>query len=102
MFSKLFKNKSKYKFSDPENTACIVCRHVLENNMPILYATHDEDDNMWQFLCGADNHENQDAKIISLLEATEIDPSINDLYEMPVGVGATREKMNEQWNPLKL
>lgn len=100
MLGRLFK-KEKYKFSDPENTACMVCSHVLEKQSPILFVTHDEEDGMWQFLCGAENHETEQAKIIALVEATNIDPSINELHEMPLGVGATRESINDIWQPFK-
>ncbi len=93
---------SNYKFSDPENTACMVCSHVLEKQAPILYVSHDDDDGMWQFLCGAENHETQDAKIIALVEAVNLDSTINALYEMPLGVGATRESINDDWQPFKL
>ena len=37
------KNK-KFPFSDAPNTACFTCCHVLEENKPILYVSHDEDD----------------------------------------------------------
>ena len=74
----------KFPFSDEPNTATIVCCHVLEKNEPILFASHDEDDGMWQFLCGH-THETDEARIISLLAAFEIDPSIGELKDMPCG-----------------
>ena len=91
-----------YKFSEPENTACMVCSHVLENNAPILYVSHDQEDGMWQFLCGAINHETQHVKIIGLIEAANIDPTISELHERPLGVGATRETINDSWQPFKI
>jgi len=102
MFRKLFKSKDDYAFSDPKNTACMVCSHVLRENAPILRVTHDEDDGMWQFLCGNENHLVEHAKTIALSEAVSIDTSINELHEMPLGVGATRESKNEKWQPFKL
>ena len=97
MLGKLFKNKSNYLFSDPENTACMVCSHVIDNDAAILHVTHDEDDGMWQFLCGESNHETSQAKIIALGEAVSIDPSINELHEIPLGVGATRQSKGKEW-----
>jgi hypothetical protein len=98
-----FKKKSNtdFKFTEPENTACIVCDHVLNRHRPILYASHDSDDGSWQFLCGQDDHTPSNAKVISLKNATMIDPSINDLYEMPLGVGAERENIHAQWIPFR-
>lgn len=91
-----------YKFNEPKSTACIVCCHVLEKSSPILYVTHDEDDGMWQFLCGESNHNEETARIVSLEQVVEMDSSINDLYEMPCGVGAERDEMNSKWKPFKL
>ena len=35
-----------FPFDGDPHTACIVCRHVLDNNEPITYISHDED-GMW-------------------------------------------------------
>ena len=101
MFRKLF-TKADYRFSDPENTACIVCSHVLSDNAPILRVTHDEEDGMWQFLCGAENHESDQPKIVALSEAASLDLTVNELHEMPIGIGAERESKNGPWQPFKL
>lgn len=91
---------SDYKFYDPENTACFMCDHVMTRQRPILYAAHFASDFYWQFSCGQNGHADEDIKIISLKEATQIDSSINDLYEMPLGVGAERNQLTTNGNPL--
>jgi hypothetical protein len=91
-----------YHFTDPENTACITCCHVLERTASILHVTHDEDDGGWQFLCGADGHTMEHAKVLSMCEIVEIDPSVNGLHGMPQGVGAYREKVGGEWTPFRL
>ena len=93
--------KNEFKFKDPENKACFTCDHVLSRERPILYVSHDSEGD-WQFLCGQDDHTDENAKIISLRQATEIDQTINDLYEMPVGVGADRKTVKDKWNPFRL
>lgn len=99
-----FKKKAnpRFQFNEAENTACIVCDHVVNKERPILYASHDADDGTWQFLCGQDDHNESNAKVISLKNVTEIDETINDLYEMPLGVGAEREKPGAKWIPFKI
>lgn len=97
MFGKLFKKKPVYKFSEPENTACLSCSHVIEEQAPILYVSHDEDDGGWQFLCGVNNHTEEDARMVSLKSIIELDPSINKLNEMPVGICAGRGSVNSEW-----
>jgi hypothetical protein len=91
-----------YKFTEPKDTACFVCDHVLTKHSAILYATHEAEDGFWQFLCGEHDHADDDYKIISLGQAVGIDESINDLYEMPLGIGADRETQSAKWIPFKL
>lgn len=47
-------------FYDSPDTAAIICCHIMENQTPILYVSHDEDDGMWQFLYG-ETHEIEEA-----------------------------------------
>ena len=106
MFNLFGQNKNEpkttlYKFKEPENTACIVCNHVLSKERTILYVSHDIDGD-WQFLCGQDDHTEENAKIVSLKQLTELDQSINDLYEMPVNVGAERKNIKDKWIPFRL
>ena len=95
------KNNTEFKFNEPENTTVFTCKHITENNNPILLVTHD-DDGYWQFLCGQEEHSEADAKVISLKEAVQIDNSLNDLFEMPKGYGAERTTQDENWKPFKL
>ena len=77
------KQTLSFPFDDQQNTACIVCCHILEGH-PILYVSHDEDDGMWQFLCGS-NHNIEDASIVSLLDrkSTRLNSSHTDSSRMP-------------------
>ena len=65
-----------FPFADKPDTACFVCSHVLEGR-PVLYVSHD-DDGYWQFLCGGE-HSEQDARIVSLLSAYELDKGLGAL-----------------------
>lgn len=95
------KDKTEFKFSDAENKAIFTCNHVTDLKSPILYASHDNDGD-WQFLCGQDDHTEKNAKIISLKNAVELDTTLNQLFEMPIGVGAERNAVGEKWNPFRL
>ena len=88
---------SEYKFKEAKNTACISCKHIVDDNDPILYVSHDADDGGWQFLCGRDSHLEEDAKVIGLEEITVIDPQINYIADMPLGVLGERENPKEKW-----
>lgn len=73
----------KFPFSDAPNTACFTCRHVLEENRPIRYVSHDED-GYWQFLCGG-NHTEEDARVVSLVSVWEMDESVASWRDWTAG-----------------
>lgn len=92
--------KGKYPtfpFQDAPNTAVIVCSHIIDRHAPILYVYHDEDDGMWQFLCGKE-HSEDEAKIVSLKYVYELDPTIGSLKYMPCGFYAERDSQTDKWN----
>ena len=93
--------KTNFKFKESEKTLCITCNHVITRERPILYVTHDSEDGTWQFMCGKDDHDITNAQMVSLLNIIEIDNTVNDLYEMPVGYGAEREATTDKWKPFK-
>lgn len=97
LFKKKDGPKPDYTFSEPGNTACFTCDHVLSKQRSILSVTHDADDGCWQFMCGQDDHDESNAKIISLKQITEIDHSLNALSDMPLGCGADRASINDDW-----
>ena len=85
-----------YPFHDTPNTACFVCRHILDGERPILFVSHDLDDGMWEFMCG-DKHSEEDLRIIGMGEAFELDESIGLLAELPYGWCAERETKDSEW-----
>ncbi|MBQ8514164.1 MAG: hypothetical protein IJ496_02065 [Ruminococcus sp.] len=89
-------NSKKFPFADSPDTACFTCRHVLEDNKPILYVSHDED-GCWQFLCG-ENHAEDDAIIVSLAKILSIDESMEALAELDYGEYAEAEDETSDWN----
>lgn len=87
----------KFPFHDAPNTATIICSHVLEEHEPILYVSHDEEDDMWQFLCGKEGHEESEARIVSLYSVFMLDHTVASLSEMPCGYFAERESNDSKW-----
>ena len=51
-----------FPFYDAPDTATIICCHIIDDDEPILYVSHDEDDGMWQFLCGS-RHNTDEARV---------------------------------------
>ena len=87
----------EFPFNDAPNTAAITCSHVAEGHKPILYVSHDEEDGMWQFLCGK-QHEESEARIVSLYSIFMLDHSIAKLAGMPYGYVAERESKETEWS----
>ncbi len=87
----------EFPFNDASNTATITCSHVAEGHRPILYVSHDEEDGMWQFLCGK-QHEESEARIVSLYSIFMLDHSIAELAGMPHGYVAGRKNKEAEWS----
>ena len=91
----------EFPFSDSPNAACIVCKHILRKEKPILFASHDEEDGMWQFMCGCEHAFPEDACIIGLAEALELDSTISSIANIPCGYMAERESATSDWTIIK-
>jgi len=88
-------NKRKFPFADDPNTACFTCCHVLDEHMPILFVSHD-DDGFWQFLCGG-THEEKDARLVSLAHILCVDETMSDLAGLDYGQYAEAESVTGDW-----
>ena len=84
-------------FLEDENTAVITTKTIIKRQKPIVLVFHDKDDGMWEFLDGEDVNE-ENAAIVSLSEILEIDNSLNELAELPIGFGAFRDGEDKDWN----
>lgn len=68
----------------------ITTKEILSGERSITVVFHDLDDGMWQFLDDGELLEER-AAVISLEEIAEIDDSVNDIADLPLG-GAARKK----------
>lgn len=95
LLDRFFRKNSTFPFRDKPNTAVFTCTHVLYEKRPILHVTHDEDGD-WQFLCG-DKHYGDEGRVIALIEAYELDPSVGKLAKMDYGHSADRNDEDGDW-----
>lgn len=86
----------EYKFLDDKNTIAITTKKIVSRQSEILLVSHDEDDGMWEFLDGEDVCE-ENAVVVSMFEMSQIDESINELYDLPLGRIAYRENKTTEW-----
>ena len=92
--------EKKWRFAESENVAVITLRQILSEGEPILHVTHDSDDGGWQFL-GWGDAEEEDAKLVALSEIVQLDPSVQELADLPLGWHAWRRTTNEPWQRSK-
>ena len=86
----MIRSQIDFPFHDAPDTACIVCKNVLDRRKQITFVSHDADDGMWQFLCD-EPHSVDDARMISLSEALEIDGSLAQIADLPSGCQTSRK-----------
>ena len=87
---------SPWPFADPRNVAAITTVNVLEHGDPILLVTHDEDDGMWQLLCGKANGP-ANGRVVGLGGMYDRDPTIGQLADLPLGWRAWRPTVAAPW-----
>jgi hypothetical protein len=94
--------QEKKEFKEPLNTAVFTTKFVTEDKKTITYVTHDADDGAWQFFSD-DEFEDLEkvAKIIGLGQIIEIDHTLTELADMPVGHCATRKNKPDKWEIFK-
>jgi hypothetical protein len=87
---------STWQFADPPNVATFTLRSVMERRHPILLVVHDRDDGGWQFLDGR-NVQMSEAMLVGLEEIVNLDPSVLELADLPLGWYARRESARDAW-----
>ena len=85
-----------WPFHEGKNRATFTTRLVLEQNLPILLVSHDEDGD-WQFLCGTTNRP-EDGRIVSLGCIFEQDQTLGEVADLPEGWMASRLEIGAEWS----
>jgi hypothetical protein len=83
-------------FTDPRNLAVITLRQILDRERPILYVSHEADDEGWQFLTG-EAVTPDEARVVGLGTIAKLDPSVFALADLPLGWKAWRLTVNDPW-----
>jgi hypothetical protein len=85
-----------WPFKDPENVAVFTVRQIVRDGFPVLRVAHNSDDGAWQFLQWETPRE-EDAMILCLREIVDLDPTIRDLADLPLGWRAIRPSADSPW-----
>ena len=86
------------EFETPFDTAVFTTKFVLEDNKTITYVTHELEDGAWLFFSD-DSFENFEeiAKIVGLQEIFDMDNSLLEIADLPLGFCATRNDKFDKW-----
>ena len=85
-----------WPFDQAPNVAALTTVNVLEHGAPILVVQHYEDDESWAFLCGTTNADG-DARVIGMLTALRLDPTLREIADLPPGWRANRVARGAPW-----
>jgi RNAse (barnase) inhibitor barstar len=86
-----------WKFDQPPNCATMTTTHVMRDGEPITRAYHDESDHGWQFYSEQVTR-TKDAMIVLLKEIVNLDPSVQEIADLPPGWMAQRESRAAPWH----
>ena len=87
-----------WPFSDPPEVTVFTSRDIVERGNWIHFVGHDADDGAWQFLSinGAPESE-LDARLMLLRNIVELDPTLREVADLPLGWIAWRNAKGAEW-----
>jgi hypothetical protein len=88
-------NDEDWPWDQAPNVAALTVRSILEGD-PVLYVSHDADDDGWQFLDGRPP-EVADGRLIAMRHVLELDPSLRTIADLPPGWIAWRRSVADPW-----
>jgi len=90
-------NPIKWPFADPPNVAVITDQRILDGSSWISRVYHDAEDGGWQFHGPDAFADEANAMIVGLKTIFELDASIGELADLPLGWRAWRVLRAAAW-----
>jgi hypothetical protein len=84
-----------WRFDQARNVAAVTSAAVLAG-APIVLVVHYSDDDSWGFFDGA-AFETANGRVVAMAEAVNLDPSLNEIANLPPGCVARRATPNAPW-----
>jgi len=87
-------------FNIAPETMVVTSAYVTRDGMPILFVTHEPDEDggsIWQFHCGNGDYDATKIQVVRLDTILRIDPTIETVSSLPTGCVARRASMNDGW-----
>jgi hypothetical protein len=93
---------AQWQFEDPPDLAVITLKKIIWEGDWIQTVTHDADDGGWQFLDNDQrSRKESDAAMVCLSEIVDLDPTIIELADLPLGWHAWRSSKDSPWHRQK-
>jgi hypothetical protein len=94
---------TEWKFRDPPNVAVIASRKAVTGGEWIARVSHDAEDGGWQFhIADTGPLNDADAMVVSLRNIVQLDESVTELADLPLGWHAWRDSKVTPWQRAKL
>lgn len=90
-----------WKFPDPPHTRVFLSETVQQKEEAVTYVSHDTEDGAWQFL-GDKMNEGGGPVISCFHHPIDNDRSLEELYDLPQGWYAVRDKPGDPWERFEL
>jgi hypothetical protein len=87
-----------WPFDEPPDAEAITLDRVVRGEAPVRLAARDDDG--WQFLDGEHVFE-EDGEVVLLGEIVQLDPTLLELADLPVGWHARRPDVGSPWTRLE-
>jgi len=93
---------TEWRFPDPPNLAVITISKVVSGDDWIACVCHDADDGGWQFFNSESESRNEaDGRVVGLGDIVQLDASIIELADLPLGWHAWRDSKGSPWKRAK-
>ena len=83
-------------FDDKDDSAVITRKSIINGKAKVMLVFHHEDDGLWEFTDGEDFAE-EEAAVVALSEMVQLDSTLQELSDLPVGCGAFRDDEGSHW-----
>jgi hypothetical protein len=97
----VWRKPKKRKFTDPENTAVVTTKKIIDGTANITLVSHDAKDGGWQFLENDLLPEEENAAVVGLKDIVALDGSVEELADLPRGWVAKRDSIGSAWQRMK-
>jgi hypothetical protein len=89
---------AKKNFKEPSSTPVFTTKFILNDKQDITTVYHYAEDGVWQFDSNDQyNRYEEVVKIVGLGEIINLDPSILEIADLPLGFFAKRNSKKDSW-----